>query len=1021
MNALFEAIWRASAFGLAALAVALGATWLLNGRAPAAWRAWIWRIALLQSVFALLPLAPVQWKILAPPDAATPRVITAPLAQSNESPVIENAPPLEIPAVPLIESAPPMPITEQPTPAPAPLDWRTLALAIYGLGLMFQFAQLARGKRQLQRILHACVPAENAIITARLQTLATRMQLKTAPQLLMSSGGSPFLTGVWRPQIVLPRAWCDAEIAQLDAVLAHELAHCKRRDLLWLGATWLGQTLLWFHPLSWVSRRFHGLETECACDELALQLAPIAPQSYGALLLNSMNNSKFSSPLAAGTCDTLFALKTRLLRLNNAPKTPHRTAKFAFVLALLLSCGALVPLKLVARAGDAPEILGESQSWPTGRITEPQYDARAVVQGIVISRTTKKPLAGVPIILIAPYHLKEKIIDFTRPPILRYQGTVTDARGYYRFNTIGGGLHSLGIAGIVFDDPKSSGFSAELLYDFNLKNGRMRNFTTAIDEDFARPNRAKSMIQISEVAGRGNAVVQGVVKSKQTQKPLAGVPMILAYGKSSQQSVTDARGYFHFNARAGRYVLKAKNGEPLQTFDLAKGQKREFDLVLGELPPRDVADIAATPSASKNAGSAVAQNKKNASPNKITTGTVVGPNGEPVANAIVQASTMNKSRGGSLLSVICDKNGRFQLSAEMSKATVQLWADAGELTTPQSTFVGAGGHVKLQMEKNAWLSVSGRITDDKRQSLQGAKVRAHFLLGNLMSTERIVESDANGRFIFDHVRPGSKFFLTSTLAGYGAANYSANKNEKFADFAMIMPSANTSLRGVVTDEKGQPAKSFTLFVRSEQYSTDANGKFFLPHVVEGKNEISVMAPDNRVMWKPIEVKGGDQNVKIRLTTATRESGYGVTAEYKPNLDQRRLLGKMAPPIQASYWSNNKAIPLSSLRGKVVLLVFNGFDYNPNRAIADFARSFAGRVQVIGILPDFKSRSQTRTQIDATAKQYSFPIALDSPPQNQLGRPTLAAYNSASYAVIGRDGKIIYAGDELRSALQIASR
>ena len=182
-----------------------------------------------------------------------------------------------------------------------------------------------------------------------------------------------------------------------------------------------------------------------------------------------------------------------------------------------------------------------------------------------------------------------------------------------------------------------------------------------------------------------------------------------------------------------------------------------------------------------------------------------------------------------------------------------------------------------------------------------------------------------------------------------------------------------------------------------------------------------MAPSNNVRWKPVEVSGGDQNVKIRLTTATRESGYGVTAQYKPDLAQQKLVGKMAPPIQASYWSGNKATPLSSLRGKVVLLVFNGFDYNPNRAIADFARSFAGRVQVIGVLPDLQSRSQTRAQIDATAKQYSFPIALDSPPQNQLGRPTLAAYNGASYAVIGRDGKIVYAGDNLRNALQIASR
>ena len=376
MSAFMEALARASVFGLAALCVALIAQLALSRRVPASWRAWIWRVALLQSALALLPLAPLRWEILAPPVAATPTGISAPPAKSDEFSGADNldSSPLEVPDIAPMENAPPAPDVAPPTqsapvpdvapivapmksapsaPAaktPTPFDWRALLLAIYALGIAFQCAQLLRGKRQLRRVLRNCAPAEDAVLAARLQTLAARLNLKTAPQLRISSGGSPFTTGVWRPLIALPRALCDAEGAQLDAVLAHELAHQKRRDLIWLGATWLLQTLLWFHPLAWAARRFHGLETECACDELALQLAPIAPQSYGALLLNSMNNSKFSAPLAAGTCDTLFALKTRLLRLNNAPKSPRKAAKWAFAAALVISCGALVPLKLVARA-----------------------------------------------------------------------------------------------------------------------------------------------------------------------------------------------------------------------------------------------------------------------------------------------------------------------------------------------------------------------------------------------------------------------------------------------------------------------------------------------------------------------------------------------------------------------------------------------------------------------------------------------------------------------------------------------
>ena len=957
MNALFEAIWRASAFGLAALCVALGAQWLLSGRAPAAWRAWIWRVALLQSVFALLPLAPVQWKILAPPNAATPRVIIAPITKPNEFSVDENLnSPLEIPDAPLIESAPPIPIIAQS--APAPLDWRALALAIYGLGLAFQFAQLARGKRQLQRITRNCAPAENAIITARLQTLATRMQLKTAPQLLMSSGGSPFLTGVWRPRIVLPRAWCEAEIAQLDAILAHELAHCKRRDLLWLGATWLGQTLLWFHPLSWVSRRFHGLETECACDELALQLAPIAPQSYGALLLNSMNNSKFSSPLAAGTCDTLFALKTRLLRLNNAPKTPHKTAKFAFALALLISCGAVVPLKLVARAGDAPVEITRDEP-------KPKVAARAVVQGVVISGKTKKPVAGVPIILFAPSINKTPIVRFDRPVEPSYQEIKTDARGYFRFNTIGSGQHSLGIDGRV----EGARFWAYRIYDFKLKNGMKRDFKVELDQF------GPMMLRIEAERAAGDAVVQGVVTSKQTGKPLAGVPMILSgnpakhfsadqiylyddnysryirnvkgtlpNSRYSQEITTDARGYFRFNAIKGIYTLIA-DGKRLVSatkqldftaqealiLSVENGQKRDFNFALDKAPSN-----VATPPGNKGAASA-----------------------------------------------------------------------------------------------------SGQIVDENRRPLAGATVHLTLFSADGSAIGRSAKSDAEGRFRFDRLRldPHPRISVISvgaSMKGYGAASTRVIKSGPDAVYEISLPRASAILRGVVIGEDGRPARNFQVrpYGSVPSVKTNAQGRFLLPQIVPGKTDIRILTTNGGNGWGPIAVRGGDQNLKIRLTRSISDARFPrpvpIPATSVNSSDKTRaLIGKTAPEIQALRWANGKAATLASLRGKVVLLAFQDFTSGDKKALSDFARSFAATARVVGVQINTGGMVSSQPRIDAVSTRLGFPVAIDAPlgDSNGIGGFTLRTYGFGiySYAVIGRDGKIIYAGDELTRAIQFASR
>ena len=947
MNAFFEALCRASIFGLAALFVALCAQYLLS-RVPSAWRAWIWRIALLQSAFALLPLSPVRWQVLAPPrDAAAPKVTSAPRVQSK-NPVADNVdlPPLDSKApgksAPLvskatsIESAPPVsnaaPIESAPLvplakAAPAPFDWRALALAIYALGIAFQFAQLMRGKRQLRHILRNCAPAEDALLNARLNVLAARLSLKAAPQLRISEGGSPFLTGVWRPQLVLPRALCRAELSQLDAILAHELAHLKRRDLVWLGAAWLLQTLLWFHPLSWVSRRFHGLETECACDELALQLAPIAPQSYGALLLNSMNNSKFSSPLAAGTCDTLFALKTRLLRLNNAPKSPRKLAKLAFALALLVSCGAVVPLKLVARAGDSPIVA------PTDKMQAPpksQLAGSAVVQGVVTSKQTGRPLAGVSMILtpssstrvfakeVSMYSDQSgKLrvnVEGTFPDLKSRQEIATDARGYFRFNAGKGDYMLLVDGNISVGATKRINFSAQEARLLKVKDEQKQEFKFELDETLKKPDKTRIPTKLPATRGTGNAVLQGVIVSKQTQKPLAGVPIIVTAGNArmtpkqgalaktsmSQKTVTDARGYFRFNVAGGVHSLL------IDAKILAAPGKTTF------VDPRRMTVF-------------VAQQ--------------------------VHVVTLGKTEM---------RNFRFEL--DETRATSDKAA-----TSPARNPTSA--------------SASGRVVDENKRPLAGVTVTIY----QHSSRPKSVKSDVNGRFRFTGLKSDVRTFTSLSLSGYGGATVSRSKNGNDTIFNATMPRASATLRGIVIGEDGQPARNFLVepSAYTQYVKTDAQGRFFLPQVVPSATNIRVLTPNGGNGWGPINVRGGDQNVKIRLTHSISDARFpvisaGPATSANSSDKTRALIGKIAPEIQAFRWANGKAAPLSSLRGKVVLLAFQDFTSGEKKELSNFARDFAATARVVGIQINTGRFELSQPNIDTAATRLGFPIAIDAP-------------------------------------------
>jgi hypothetical protein len=80
----------------------------------------------------------------------------------------------------------------------------------------------------------------------------------------------PITVGWWSPVIVLPSTWSEWPKAELDAVLAHERAHVRRRDPLvqWLAA--FNRCIFWFHPLAWwLEHRLSGLAEE-ACDAAAI-------------------------------------------------------------------------------------------------------------------------------------------------------------------------------------------------------------------------------------------------------------------------------------------------------------------------------------------------------------------------------------------------------------------------------------------------------------------------------------------------------------------------------------------------------------------------------------------------------------------------------------------------------------------------------------------------------------------------------------------------------------------------------
>jgi len=84
---------------------------------------------------------------------------------------------------------------------------------------------------------------------------------------------APAVVGWIRPIVLLPiSALTGLDEAQLKAVIAHELAHVRRLDLLVNLLQVLIEALLFYHPAVWWLNRRIRAERELCCDEIAVSL-----------------------------------------------------------------------------------------------------------------------------------------------------------------------------------------------------------------------------------------------------------------------------------------------------------------------------------------------------------------------------------------------------------------------------------------------------------------------------------------------------------------------------------------------------------------------------------------------------------------------------------------------------------------------------------------------------------------------------------------------------------------------------
>lgn len=95
------------------------------------------------------------------------------------------------------------------------------------------------------------------------------------------SGGA---VRVYIPSALLKRM----EPARSRWILAHELAHVRRRDHLVRWLEWLACTVFWWNPVAWWARRRLRAAGELCCDAIVLRAFNCDPRTYARTLMRAI-------------------------------------------------------------------------------------------------------------------------------------------------------------------------------------------------------------------------------------------------------------------------------------------------------------------------------------------------------------------------------------------------------------------------------------------------------------------------------------------------------------------------------------------------------------------------------------------------------------------------------------------------------------------------------------------------------------------------------------------------------------
>ena len=254
----------------------------------------------------------------------------------------------------------PAPVPRDIAPAIAPSNWVHLLPALLVLWLLGVLAVLLMWTIRWRRIAAAMKSAEPLSEGREIGALRRIEQLsgirKPISLLLSRTSLEPGIFGIARPVLLWPEGISHRlEDAHLEAILAHEVWHVRRRDNLYAALHMLVEAFFWFYPLVWWLGARLVDERERACDEEVVEFG--SDRHIYAESILKVCEFCLSSPLVCVSGVTGADLKQRMVHIMS-DRILH---KLNFARKLLLTAAAFLAIAVPITFGVLHATPGQAQ------------------------------------------------------------------------------------------------------------------------------------------------------------------------------------------------------------------------------------------------------------------------------------------------------------------------------------------------------------------------------------------------------------------------------------------------------------------------------------------------------------------------------------------------------------------------------------------------------------------------------------------------------------------------------------